>query len=222
MQYWIIPDSLSMGLWIIHNVNLIFPQSWNLKLCCFCFLLFSEYIVSFDGYYSSEARDGFITAALRRFSGWSIIARNNPSQDFPSDFSLVQLKEGVAGALEALSHHPSIKRVTPQKKLTRMLTFTGSGESACFFGYSWLVHKVRNIHKWFINVYCIFGNRFWWVWSVMWLGVSLDVQVSTLGRTVIIHCSCVLYNSISLSLHTHAHHIRRQMTKHSLHDTPVS
>ena len=84
--------------------------------------------MSFHGYYLSEARDGFITAALRRFSGWSIVARDNPSQDYPSDFSLVQVKEGVADALEALQHHPSVKRVTPQKKLTRMLTFTGDGQ----------------------------------------------------------------------------------------------
>ena len=84
--------------------------------------------MSFHGYYLSEARDGFIAAALRQFSGWSIVARDNPSQDYPSDFSLVQVKEGVADALEALRHHPSIKRVTPQKKLTRMLTFTGDGQ----------------------------------------------------------------------------------------------
>ena len=91
--------------------------------------LFSlEYIVSFHGYYSSETRDGFIAAALRRFSGWSIVARDNPSQDYPSDFSLVQLKGGMADALEALRHHPSVKRVTPQKKLTRLLTFSGDGE----------------------------------------------------------------------------------------------
>ena len=87
-----------------------------------------EYIVSFNGYYSSEARDGFIAAALRPFTGWSIVARDNPSQEYPSDFSLVQLKMDVADALPALRHHPSVKRVTPQKKLTRMLTFSGDGK----------------------------------------------------------------------------------------------
>ena len=86
--------------------------------------------MSFNGYYSTEARDGFIAAVLRPFSGWSIIPRNNPSQNYPSDFSLVQLKVGVADALSSLRHHPSIKRVTPQKKLTRMLTFSGHGELA--------------------------------------------------------------------------------------------
>ena len=88
----------------------------------------AEYIVTFIGYYSTEARDGFITAALRPFSGWSIIPRANPSQSYPSDFSLVQLKTGVTAALKSLQDHPSVKRVSPQKKLTRMLTFSDEGE----------------------------------------------------------------------------------------------
>ena len=90
--------------------------------------MFTEYIVSFNGYYLTEARDGFISAALHAFTGWSIIPRANPSQDYPSDFSLVQLKTSVTDSLDSLRHHPSVRRVTPQKKLTRMLTFSGDGE----------------------------------------------------------------------------------------------
>ena len=47
--------------------------------------------MTFTGYYSSSAREGFITAALRSLHGWSIITRNNPGQHFPSDFSLVEV-----------------------------------------------------------------------------------------------------------------------------------
>ena len=50
-----------------------------------------EYIVAFTGYYSNEAREGFITAALQGIEGWAILARNNPGQQYPSDFSLVKV-----------------------------------------------------------------------------------------------------------------------------------
>lgn len=54
--------------------------------------LFTEYIVTFTGYYSSDARKGFITAALRGIQGWTILSRNNPGQHYPSDFSLVEVR----------------------------------------------------------------------------------------------------------------------------------
>ena len=88
-----------------------------------------EYIVTFNSYYTTEARDGFVSAALRPFRGWTLVPRSNPSQQFPSDFSLVQLRgTGVVGSLAALGQHPTVKRVTPQKRLTRMLTFSGQGQ----------------------------------------------------------------------------------------------
>lgn len=88
----------------------------------------TEYIVTFNGYYSTEAREGYVSAALQPYKEWSIVPRSNPSQDFPSDFSLVRLKSTVSDALSALREHPNVKRVTPQKKLTRMLTFAGDGQ----------------------------------------------------------------------------------------------
>lgn len=88
-----------------------------------------EYIVTFNSYYTTEARDGFVSAALRPFHGWTLLPRTNPSQQFPSDFSVVQLRgSNVADSLLALRQHPTVKRVTPQKKLTRMLTFSGQGQ----------------------------------------------------------------------------------------------
>lgn len=89
----------------------------------------TEYIVTFNSYYTTEARDGFVSAALRPFHGWTLLPRTNPSQQFPSDFSVVQLRgSAVADSLLALRQHPTVKRVTPQKKLTRMLTFSGQGQ----------------------------------------------------------------------------------------------
>ena len=54
--------------------------------------LLIEYIVTFTGYYSSEAREGFIRAALHGIEGWTILVRNNPGQQYPSDFSLVKVR----------------------------------------------------------------------------------------------------------------------------------
>lgn len=89
-----------------------------------------EYIVTFNSYYTTEARDGFISATLRPFRDWALIPRSNPVQQFPSDFSLIQLGgTSVTDSLHALNQHPYVKRVTPQKRLTRMLTFSGQGQS---------------------------------------------------------------------------------------------
>ena len=91
---------------------------------------YPEYIVTFNSYYTTGARDGFISATLRPFHNWALIPRSNPVQQFPSDFSLVQLGgTSVTVALQALSQHPYVKRVTPQKRLTRILTFSGQGQS---------------------------------------------------------------------------------------------
>lgn len=51
-----------------------------------------EFIVTFTGYYSTEAREGFIRAALQGIEGWSILVRSNPGQQYPSDFSLVKVR----------------------------------------------------------------------------------------------------------------------------------
>ncbi len=88
---------------------------------------YTEYIVMFNAYYTSDARDGFISAALKLHPDWSIVPRSNPSQDYPSDFSLVQLRAHVPRAVTSLEHHPTVKRVTPQRKLTRMLAFSSEG-----------------------------------------------------------------------------------------------
>ena len=47
--------------------------------------------MTFTGYYSSEAREGFIAAALQGIQGWTVLVRNNPGQQYPSDFSLVKV-----------------------------------------------------------------------------------------------------------------------------------
>lgn len=96
----------------------------------------SEYIVTFTSYYTTDARDGFISAALRPFHNWTIIPRSNPSTEYPSDFSIVQLSSAYGKALKALKQHPFVKRVTPQKMLTRILA-SGEGEHGKEYRWGW-------------------------------------------------------------------------------------
>ena len=57
--------------------------------------LFVEYIVVFNGYYSTSVRDDLVTAALGSvsFNSWKIIPRHNPASHYPSDFSLVKVRK---------------------------------------------------------------------------------------------------------------------------------
>ncbi|CAI8015561.1 Membrane-bound transcription factor site-1 protease [Geodia barretti] len=80
----------------------------------------------FTSYYTTEARDGYLAASLQPYLGWSVVPRSNPGQEYPSDFSLLRLSGGGSQdkILEALQRHPLVKRVTPQRRLTRTLKFT--------------------------------------------------------------------------------------------------
>lgn len=93
----------------------------SIVYCC------TEYIVTFTSYYTTEARDGYLSATLQSFTGWSIVPRLNPSREYPSDFSLLRIFETSdnhsKAILDSLNRHPLIKRVTPQRRLTRLLNF---------------------------------------------------------------------------------------------------
>ena len=72
----------------------VFFLSWQLLLPYqFSFLLYVEYIVVFNGYYSASARSVFVRDALSSaLDSWKIIPRHNPASDYPSDFSLVKVR----------------------------------------------------------------------------------------------------------------------------------
>ena len=91
-----------------------------------CALFFHlEYIIAFNGYHSTADRADYISSALKLVvSGWSIVQRNNPAADYPSDFDLVSIPEPFENAgLEALRKHPLVKRVTPQRQVFRTLKY---------------------------------------------------------------------------------------------------
>ncbi|XP_035678270.1 membrane-bound transcription factor site-1 protease-like isoform X1 [Branchiostoma floridae] len=82
-----------------------------------------EYIVTFNGYFTTTARKNFIQAALREAEvpSWQIVPRNNPASDYPSDFEVVLLRERAQAGRDALEDHPNVKRVTPQRRVRRTL-----------------------------------------------------------------------------------------------------
>ncbi|XP_076111687.1 membrane-bound transcription factor site-1 protease-like [Mytilus galloprovincialis] len=84
-----------------------------------------EYIVSFNGYYKTQTRKRYLTAALHESGvpSWKILPRDNPAYDYPSDFDVVKLNDGKKEALDALENHPVVKRITPHKKVTRSLKY---------------------------------------------------------------------------------------------------
>lgn len=86
----------------------------------------NEYIVAFKGYYKPHTRKNYIGAALNSsgVNNWTILHRDNLASRFPSDFDIVLLQGTVRHhGLNALSNHPLIRRVTPQRLVRRSLNF---------------------------------------------------------------------------------------------------
>uniref|UniRef100_A0A182P1R8 Membrane-bound transcription factor site-1 protease n=1 Tax=Anopheles epiroticus TaxID=199890 RepID=A0A182P1R8_9DIPT len=88
----------------------------------------NEYIVQFNGYYKPKERESFIHSALNgsKVQKWRILPRNNPAQDFPSDFDVLALEEVIEYAddgLALLRTHPSIRSISPQRMVHRALKY---------------------------------------------------------------------------------------------------
>ncbi|XP_011631233.1 LOW QUALITY PROTEIN: membrane-bound transcription factor site-1 protease [Pogonomyrmex barbatus] len=86
----------------------------------------NEYIIKFKNYYQASARKNYIRAALNLFNieNWKIIPRNNAASLYPSDFDIIHLEEtDKYEGLKALSNHPLVKTVSPQKLIHRTLKF---------------------------------------------------------------------------------------------------
>lgn len=55
---------------------------------------------------------------------WKILSRNNPAQDYPSDFDLVVIDDtSKRSGVSALEDHPIIKSVTAQQMVHRTIKF---------------------------------------------------------------------------------------------------
>ncbi|XP_064598708.1 membrane-bound transcription factor site-1 protease-like isoform X2 [Liolophura sinensis] len=99
------------------------PGSEQLRMEFSSSVVENEYIVTFKGYYTSQARRRFLTAALTDSGviSWAIVPRSNPAHDYPSDFELIKLSDRDRYGFDALSSHPVVKGVTPHKRVTRSL-----------------------------------------------------------------------------------------------------
>ncbi|XP_065827385.1 membrane-bound transcription factor site-1 protease-like isoform X2 [Oscarella lobularis] len=82
-----------------------------------------EYIVTFKGYYTFRAVQRYVASALRKADGvsWRFLPRTNPATDYPTDFALIQLGNNAPKGVEALKGHRLVKRVTPQRMVTRTI-----------------------------------------------------------------------------------------------------
>ncbi|XP_012267422.2 membrane-bound transcription factor site-1 protease [Athalia rosae] len=113
----------------------------------------NEYIVAFKGYYKPGARKSYIGAALNSsgVDNWQILSRDNPASGFPSDFDVVLLEETDRyNGLSALSDHPLVRRVTPQRVVHRTLKYINSTEDGDMPEYKDFRRKI-NSHN----------NQFW-------------------------------------------------------------
>ncbi|KAH9409612.1 Membrane-bound transcription factor site-1 protease, partial [Tyrophagus putrescentiae] len=92
----------------------------------------NEYIISFKHFYKASTRLKFIRKSLQKLSlngsQWTCVERANAASTFPSDFDLLQMHANIPLSVlsDSLRHHPSIKDVTPQRKVIRNLQHVNS------------------------------------------------------------------------------------------------
>lgn len=93
-------------------------------------LVSSEVIVKFSNFYSLQARQNYIEAALKdsKNVNFEILPRTNLMSEYPSDFDVVRfhqtqgdLKDVKDVVSRRLLEHPCIKSVTAQRKVIRSL-----------------------------------------------------------------------------------------------------
>lgn len=106
----------------------------------------NEYIVAFKGYYKPGARKSYIGAALNSsgVTNWQILSRDNPASGYPSDFDVVLLEEtDRRNGLSALSDHPLVRRVTPQRVVHRTLKYINNTEDGDMPEYKNFKRKIN-------------------------------------------------------------------------------
>lgn len=110
----------------------------------------NEYIVAFNGYYKPRTRENYIRAALNSsdVENWKILNRNNPASGFPSDFDVVLIEENDKySGLSALTDHPLVRRVTPQRLVKRTLKFAETNEDG-YPEYKNFKRKINSFVSW--------------------------------------------------------------------------
>lgn len=102
----------------------------------------NEYIVQFNDYYQPLERAHFIRTALTNDTKeeeeeeprqwWNIVERNNPAAElYASDFDVVQVerRDPLPDVVAAISRHPNVRGVTPQRIVQRSLKYVRTAEA---------------------------------------------------------------------------------------------
>ncbi|XP_049884757.1 membrane-bound transcription factor site-1 protease [Pectinophora gossypiella] len=111
----------------------------------------SEHIITFKGYFPQSTRENYVSAALRNagIKNWTLVQRNNPAKEYPSDFDVIILEESRSRALDALRDHPAVRRVTAQRQVQRTIKYVPEddcGPSGCLYS-GWRNHRARALHS---------------------------------------------------------------------------
>lgn len=111
----------------------------------------SEHIITYKGYFPRSTRENYVSAALRNagISNWTLLRRDNPAREYPSDFDVIILEDGGRRALDALKDHPAIRRVTAQRQVTRTIKYINEddcGPTGCLYA-GWRNHRARALHS---------------------------------------------------------------------------
>lgn len=95
----------------------------------------NEYIIQFDEYYPQPDRVHILRRALNYTDGqpqwYHILERNNPATEhYASDFDVVRIeeREPFSDVAAAISRHPQIRSVTPQRIVHRNLKYVRIAE----------------------------------------------------------------------------------------------
>ncbi|KAJ0183797.1 hypothetical protein K1T71_000220 [Dendrolimus kikuchii] len=111
----------------------------------------SNHIITYKGYFLRATRKKYVSAALKNIgvSNWTILQRDNPAKEYPSDFDVIVLSDKVRRALDALTDHPSISRVTAQRQVTRTIKYVNEddcGPNGCMYT-GWRNHRARELRS---------------------------------------------------------------------------
>ncbi|XP_075990927.1 membrane-bound transcription factor site-1 protease [Anticarsia gemmatalis] len=114
-------------------------------------ILPKQHIITYKGYFPRLTRENYVSAALRNagVSNWTLVRRDNPAKEYPSDFDVIILEEAGRRALDALKDHPAIRRVTAQRQVTRTIKYIREddcGPAGCLYS-GWRNHRARALHS---------------------------------------------------------------------------
>ncbi|CAG4929368.1 unnamed protein product [Parnassius apollo] len=111
----------------------------------------SEHIITFKGYFPRTTRENYVAAALSNagVSNWTLVQRDNPAKDYPSDFDVIVLGDAGRSALDALRDHPAVRRVTAQRIVQRTIKYVHEDNcdpNGCLYT-GWRNHRARALHS---------------------------------------------------------------------------